>query len=220
MSVNSSNHTYEVIDMKKTDIILLGGLISAILFSNFASFENTLNNIENDVLRLHILANSDSVSDQNLKIKVRDRLLENSEELFGECDTLEEMECTAEEKLDEINNIVLEVIDENGFDYTAQTNLVNMEFDNRVYGGMTMPAGNYEALRITIGEAEGHNWWCVMYPPLCIPVAESVVTDENTAEKYFSEDELDIMENPQNYKVKFKCAEVFRNIKNKISDFF
>lgn len=206
--------------MKKTDIILLGGLIGAILFSNFAHFENTLSNLESDVLRLHILANSDSEADQNLKLKVRDRLLENSEELFKECDTLEEMERTAEEKLDEINDIVLEVIDENGFYYGAKTNLVNMEFDNRVYGDMTMPAGNYEALRITIGEAQGHNWWCVMYPPLCIPAAETVESDKSAACEYFSADELDVMENPQNYRVKFKCAEVFKSVKEKISKFF
>ncbi len=220
MSEKFSNHIGEVIDMKKSDIILLGGLIGAILFSNFAHFENTLNNIENDVLRLHILANSDSEEDQNLKLMVRDRLLENSEILFGGCDTLEEMESTAYDKLDEINSIVLDVINENGFDYSAETNLVNMEFDNRIYGNMTMPAGDYEALRITIGQAQGHNWWCVMYPPLCIPAAEYVESNDDTANEYFTPEELDLMQNPQNYKMKFKCSEVFKSIKNKISGFF
>lgn len=206
--------------MKKTDIILLGGLIGAILFSNFAQFESTLSGLENEVLRMHILANSDSEEDQQLKIKVRDELLEHSEEIFGECSTLDEMKNTAEEKLDYINDIVLGVIDENGFDYGAQSSLVNMEFDDRVYGDLTMPAGNYDALRITIGEAQGHNWWCVMYPPLCIPAAETVDADTDAAGDYFSREELDLMEHPEDYQVRFRCAEVFKGLKKKISDFF
>lgn len=206
--------------MKKTDIILLGGLIGAIIFSNFAQFDATLSGLENEVLRMHILANSDSEEDQQLKIKVRDSLLEHSEEIFGGCGSLEEMKSTAEEKLDYINDIVLEVIDENGFDYGAHSSLVNMEFDDRVYGDLTMPAGDYDALRITIGEAQGHNWWCVMYPPLCIPAAETVDADADTAGDYFSRDELDLMENPDDYQVKFKCAEVFKGLKKKISKIF
>ncbi len=220
MSENSANHIYEVIDMKKTDIILLSGLIGAIIFSNFAKFESTLSGLEHGVLRMHILANSDSEQDQNLKIKVRDRLLEHSYDIFGECDTLEEMEDAAEEKLDYINNIAIQVIEENGFDYGVQSNLVSMEFDERTYGDMTMPAGNYEALRITIGEAQGHNWWCVMYPPLCIPAAETVEADTDTAEAYFNKDELDVMENPQDYQVKFKCVEIYKGLKNKIGKIF
>lgn len=206
--------------MKKTDIILLSGLIGAIIFSNFAAFESTLSGLENGVLRMHILANSDSDEDQRLKLKVRDRLLENSEEIFGGCDTLEEMESAAAEKLDAINDIALDVIHENGFDYGVQTRLVNMEFDERVYGDITMPAGNYEALRITIGDANGRNWWCVMYPPLCIPAAENVEADSSAAEAYFSSDELDIMENPEDYKVKFKCVEIFKGLRKKISGIF
>lgn len=203
--------------MKKTDIILLGGLIGAIVFSNFASFGRTLSNIEKDVLRMHILANSDSDEDQQLKLKVRDKLLENSQEIFGECSTLEEMESMAAQKLDVINDIALSVIEENGFEYGVQTNLVNMDFDERVYGDITMPAGNYEAVRITLGEAKGHNWWCVMYPPLCIPVAEEISADKNAAEAHFTPEELDIMENPEDYKVKFKCVEIFKGLKKKIS---
>lgn len=206
--------------MKKMDIILLGGLIGAIVFSNFAHLESTLESIESDVLRLHILANSDSEEDQRLKLKVRDRLLEQSSEFFGECGGLEETEALAAQNIDRINELVLEVINENGFDYKAQTQLVNMEFDERVYGDITMPAGNYDALRITIGEAEGKNWWCVMYPPLCIPAAESAEADTAAAENYFDKDELDIMENPQNYQVKFKCVEIFKDLKKKIGKIF
>ena len=221
--------------MKKTDIILLTGLIGAILYSNFAQVGSVVSNLENDVLRMHILANSDSEEDQRLKLKVRDRLLECSDEIFGGCETLEDMESAAGSRLDYINGIVLQVIEENGFDYGAQTNLVNMDFDSRVYGNITMPAGNYEALRVTIGEAEGHNWWCVMYPPLCLNgesleyadadmlrdvLTETVESDDETAKDYFSKEELDLMENPDDYQVKLKCVEVFKGLKSKIKKIF
>lgn len=211
-----SNLFNEVTDMKKTDVILFTGLIGSIIFSNFAGFEKNLDNIEHEVLRMHILANSDAEYDQNLKLKVRDRLLENSDVIFAGCESLEEMKVKANENLSEINDIVLEVIHENGYNYTAQTQLVNMEFDTREYGDITMPSGKYDALRVTIGEAEGHNWWCVMYPPLCIPAAEKVESDEKTAEDYFDAEELDIMKNPEKYEVRFKCVEMFKELKSKI----
>ncbi|MGN0614358.1 MAG: stage II sporulation protein R [Porcipelethomonas sp.] len=206
--------------MKKTDIILLTGLIGSIAFTNFADFGSTLYSIENDVLRMHILANSDSEEDQQLKLSVRDKLLEKSGEIFGGCETLEEMKQCAQEKKEEINSIALDVIHQNGYDYTVDTQVVNMEFDAREYGDITMPAGNYDALRVTIGEAEGHNWWCVMYPPLCLPAAESVEADEKTAEEYFSSKQLDVMENPEDYKVKFRCAEWFASLKKAIGSWF
>lgn len=211
-----SNLFNEVTDMKKTDVILLTGLIGSIVFSNFAGFEKKLDNIEHEVLRMHILANSDTEYDQNLKLRVRDKLLENSDEIFSGCENLEEMKIRANEKLDDINDIVLDVIHANGYDYAASTQLVNMEFDTREYGDITMPAGKYDALRITIGEAQGHNWWCVMYPPLCIPAAEKVESDEQAAEDYFEAEELDIMKNPEKYEVRFKCVELFRELKEKL----
>ncbi len=206
--------------MKKTDIILITGLALAIAFTNFTEFGKTVNSIEKDVLRMHILANSDSEADQNLKLCVRDRLLENSDRLFGECETLSEMKECAIEKQEEIEEIALDVIHEKGYNYTVDAQVVNMAFDNRQYGDITMPAGDYDALRVTIGEAKGHNWWCVMYPPLCIPAAEKVTADKKTAEDYFDESQLDVMENPEKYQVKFKCAEWYSVIKKELSSWF
>jgi len=206
--------------VKKTDIILFTGLIGSIIFTNFADFGKTLYSIENEVLRMHILANSDSKEDQSLKLCVRDRLLEKSDEIFGDCETLEDMKKCAEQKKSEINSIALDVIHEKGYDYSVDTQLVNMDFDVRQYGDITMPAGKYDALRITIGEAEGRNWWCVMYPPLCIPAAEEVEVNENKADEYFDCKQKDIMENPDDYCVKFKCVEWFRSIKRGFSNFF
>ena len=148
--------------MKKFDVVLILGCLGAVLFSDFSGVNRTLESIKSDVLRMHILANSDSEEDQALKLKVRDRLLECSEDIFGGADSLEEMKKKAGTKLDKINSIVGEVIHENGYNYSSEAKLVNMDFDTREYGEITMPAGKYDALRITIGEAEGHNWWCVM----------------------------------------------------------
>ena len=82
-----------------------------------------------------------------------------------------------------------------------------MEFDTREYEEITMPAGCYDALRILIGEGQGHNWWCVMYPPLCLPVAEPEI--------YFDTDTVEILENPQNYEIKFKCVELWNEFRKK-----
>lgn len=201
--------------MKKTDIILITGLASAMLFTNFTQFGKTLYSIENNVLRMHILANSDSKDDQDLKLCVRDRLLENSEELFGECNSLEEMKACAIEKQDQIKEIALDVIHEKGYNYTVDTEVVNMEFDAREYGDITMPAGKYDALRVTIGEAKGHNWWCVMYPPLCVPAASE---DENLQEEYFTEDEKEMLNDPQKFRYKLKCLEWLSELWNKVCE--
>lgn len=202
--------------MKKFDVVLILGFLGAVLFSDFSGVNRTLESIKSDVLRMHILANSDSEEDQALKLKVRDRLLECSEDIFGGADSLEEMKKKAGTKLDKINSIVGEVIHENGYNYSSEAKLVNMDFDTREYGEITMPAGKYDALRITIGEAEGHNWWCVMYPPLCIPAAENVEGDTDTAEDYFKADQVDMMKHPEDYEIRFKCLDVFKKIKNKL----
>ena len=195
--------------MKKTDIILLLGMAGAIAFTNISSVGRTLYSLENDVLRLHILANSDSREDQQLKLAVRDKLLESSEKLFGGCETLADMKERAQQKRSEINDIALSVIHEKGFDYTVKNSVINMGFNDRTYGDLTMPAGQYDALRVEIGSAQGHNWWCVMYPPLCLPAAEDVSADKKKAEEYFNKDQLDIMENHDNYKVRLWCADFF-----------
>jgi stage II sporulation protein R len=156
---------------RKLDIALLIGLVLNLLVSEFTAFNQNYDNLQKDVLRMHILANSDSEQDQAVKLKVRDALLKNSEILFEGCDTMEELTARANDVKDKIVDIANGVLAENGFTYTASCEVTNMEFDDRVYGELTMPAGEYEAVRVTLGNADGKNWWCVMYPPLCIPYA-------------------------------------------------
>lgn len=134
--------------------------------------------IRSDTLRLHIIANSDSEFDQELKLKVRDGVLELTGELFAEVSGKTEAEALAKYSSDDIKAAAEEVIAENGADYEVNVEVVEMWFETRSYDGFTLPAGDYDAVRIIIGAGEGHNWWCVMYPQLCLPGAEGA------AEKY------------------------------------
>ncbi len=194
--------------MRKLELAIVMGIIGAIFCSSFADFAKRVDTLQKDVLRLHILADSDSAEDQELKLMVRDALLAHSEELFAGCDTPEEIRARAVEQQETIRLLAQSVVEENGCEDEVTVQLVQMEFDARQYEEITMPAGTYDALRILIGEAEGKNWWCVMYPPLCIPAAAEVTADAETAELYFDEETAEILEDAPKYEVKFKCLEL------------
>lgn len=197
--------------MKKfTGFILGGSLILTIIISNFVGFirdGRRLDSLRNSVLRLHILADSDTEYAQSLKLEVRDGLLESG--IFNEADSLEEAEEIAEEKLSEIEDKAEDILRENGCFLPVTAELADVVFDERVYGDITMPAGEYRALRVKIGSAQGKNWWCVMYPPLCLPAVcdekkvEETVEKSDSAEKLFTEEERDILHYPKKYEVRF-----------------
>lgn len=202
--------------MKKyITLIMAGGMLLAIAVTN--SFKvirdgRKLDELRGSVLRLHILANSDTEEDQRLKLCVRDALLENSDEIFGNADSLEDAEAAAEEKLPEIVEIAEKTLRSQGCCNTVRAEITDMHFDDRVYGDITMPAGNYRAVRIEIGEAEGHNWWCVMYPPLCIPAASEVEDNKSSEDEFFDEEELDIMYHPKKYRVRFALWDKIKGV--------
>lgn len=204
---------------KSTGIIMAAGLLLTVFISNIGAFISDgrkLDELRGSVLRLHILANSDSDEDQRLKLCVRDALLEKSSDIFGDAESLESAEAAAQDKLGEIEKIAEKTLRAQGCSVSVKAELTDMYFNDRVYGDITMPAGEYRALRIEIGEAKGHNWWCVMYPPLCIPAACGVKTERKTADEaetitedkdveadFFDEDELDIMYHPKKYRIRF-----------------
>lgn len=189
---------------KRYEIILAAGLILTILMSNTIGFirdGRRLEQLRGSVLRLHILADSDSERDQQLKLKVRDALLTSG--ILDGADDLEAAEKLASAKLPDIERIAEETLRSNGCEAPVTAELADVDFDERTYGDITMPAGRYRALRVKIGSAQGHNWWCVMYPPLCIPAACEVTDDNEKEHELFSDDELDIMYNPEKYEVRF-----------------
>ena len=194
--------------MKKLDIALLIGLIFTIIISSVNSFAQDLDGISDNVLRLHILANSDSDEDQALKLKVRDAILKETEDIFKTGQSRLEVEQLAIDNMNKIKAVAEKVIKDNGYTYPVNCELTYMEFDARTYDTITLPAGYYDAVRITIGEAKGHNWWCVMYPQFC--VAPSI---KNETLQTFNKNEVKIMKKPKNYKIDFYSVKVFKKFK-------
>ena len=158
--------------MKGFESLLLIGLVFTLFSSGVNKTVTAGNEIRSETLRLHIIANSDSEEDQQLKLKVRDAVLEATGELFAEVSGKTEAVAAAEYSANDIKEIAEKTIAEEGFDYPVQVEVTEMWFETRSYEGFTLPAGDYDAVRIIIGEGEGKNWWCVMYPALCIPGAE------------------------------------------------
>ena len=123
---------------------------------------------QKEPFRLHILANRDDDFDQQVKLKVRDRILEYAGEEMAECKSEKEAEKYVTEHIDEIVACANDTLMQNGADYKARAEIGVFEFPDREYGGTIYPAGDYYALRLVLGNGDGKNWWCVMFPPLCI----------------------------------------------------
>ncbi|MBQ7003854.1 MAG: stage II sporulation protein R [Oscillospiraceae bacterium] len=204
--------------MRRWELAAALGLIGAIFCSSNMDFSERMTHLREQVLRLHILANSDSPEDQALKLHVRDTLLAASDTLFAGCDTPEEMRERAADQLETIRLIAQDAVEEAGFDDVVSVQLVNMEFDAKQYEEITMPAGAYDAVRILIGEAEGQNWWCVMYPPLCIPSEAVVLGDPEAAEQCFGAETAEILTDPPRYEVKLKCLEWWEELVKFVKD--
>lgn len=163
--------------------------------------------ISDNVFRLHVIANSDSEQDQNLKYLVRDGLLEYMNSISANCNSKSEVVELAQMHKDDFKNIALDIIHSQGFDYDVNINIGNFEFPTKTYGDIAFPAGFYDALRVEIGEARGKNWWCVMFPPLCfIDVTSGVVPDDSKKdlESNLSSEEYAIVSNNSSSDIKFK----------------
>lgn len=173
----------------------------------FSYAQNISTDIANSVFRLHVLANSDSEEDQNLKYKVRDNLLQHMNSLCANCTTKEEAIRIVSENQNSFKEIALETIKNEGYNYDVNINIGNFEFPTKNYGDISLPAGFYDALRVEIGEAKGKNWWCVMFPPLCfIDITSGVVPDESkeVLEDNLTEEEFALVSDSSDLKVKFK----------------
>lgn len=181
------------------------------------SYAKTISSdISESVFRLHVIANSDSKEDQDLKYKVRDSLIEYMNNICKDCKTKDESIKLVQNNKEEFKKIAEKTIEENGFNYPVTISIGNFEFPTKTYGDISLPAGFYDALRVQIGEAKGQNWWCVMFPPLCfIDVTSGVVPDESKKELQdnMTEEDYAIISNNDNneIKFKFKLLEFFNN---------
>lgn len=196
--------------MSKLDKSLLCGLIVAILISSLSGFALKCEKIKGEVLRLHIIANSDSAEDQALKYKIRDKVLIEFRNLFNGKNS-EEAKQIATENIKSIEAFISQVITDEGFDYNVRAEITNMYFDTRIYEDTTISAGFYDALRITIGDAEGKNWWCVMFPPMCISAAKKSSKNLEDCEAASITEEITDTGN-RKYIAKFAIVEIIENL--------
>lgn len=195
----------------KIEMSIAISLILSIVLS-FWSFGLECNEIRKDVIRLHILANSDSEEDQTVKLLVRDALLQSGEKLFSGLVTRKDVAETIEEEKENLEAIANKVLRENGFEYTSYIYLVEEYFATREYEEFTMPAGKYLAVRVILGKGDGHNWWCVMYPPLCIPA----VSERTDIDAVLGKNGAKLIKSNTKYEIRFKVVEIFEKIRNKI----
>lgn len=186
-------------------LALLGLVVFAL--GDTMTFAQGCGQLYDGVLRLHILANSDSEEDQAMKMKVRDRVLQTAHELgLGEgCADIDSLQAQAQRMLPALVEAAQDELRQNGSDDTVTACVTTMYFDTRAYEGFTMPAGEYRAVRFVIGEGKGHNWWCVLFPQMCLPVAFG----EELGDLGFTPQELRVLTSRPQYEPRFALLEWF-----------
>lgn len=186
--------------MKKLFILLI--VFSTVLFSNNYLSGND-DSLTDSVLRLHVIANSDSIDDQALKIEVKNEVVGSFKDEFASQTGVEEAEKYAKDNIPEIKRIAEEAIYARGYSYPVRVEVGNYKFPTKSYGNMIFPQGDYNAVRIIIGEGKGKNWWCVLFPPLCM------VSDSDKGLSF---------DNKKEAKVSFKCLDLIsKGVKLKLS---
>lgn len=197
---------------RKTEISVAIGLIVALVFS-ICGFGADCADVRENVVRLHVLANSDSEADQEVKLLVRDALLQSGAEIFSGAVTVEDAAAVLENEKELIVSVAENVLHKNGFDYEVSVTMEREYFATRAYEEFTMPAGEYLALRVIIGNGNGKNWWCVMFPPLCLPAAG----EKTDIDAILGADGAKLIQSNPKYEMRFKIVEIYEKIKNAVS---
>lgn len=209
MKTAVKQHVYQ---LRTVEIALMVGL--AIFLGSGVLALRTQDELADKVVRLHVLANSDSEEDQALKLKVRDVVLERATAILEQSADRREAESRLRGELLELERIAAEEIAAEGYNYPVTVELENTDFPTKKYDGFTLPAGEYLALRVIIGEGQGQNWWCVVFPPLCTAASADVPASALAAG--FSEEEVNLItEENQGYVLKFKAVEWWETLKEK-----
>lgn len=213
----SDNSILNIFSPKHT--ILVVSLIIGILISAVAGVYSSRvqTDLAKNLLRLHIIANSDTKEDQELKLKVRDAIIKEMSSKFSLSNNIEETKKIAQDNISNIENIAKNVIVQNGKDYSVKAELANVYFPTKYYGDIALPPGNYDAVRVEIGKAKGHNWWCVLFPPLCFVDAANGKLQEGSKDKLkvtLSQSEYELISNASRdenlpVKIKFKSIEIW-----------
>lgn len=182
--------------------VALGVVLSLVV--SIGGFAVTCDNIRREVLRLHVIAASDSEADQQLKLKVRDGVLAAGSEIFDGSVNVSNAVRKLTPELEKIEHTAENIVKENGFDYDVKVTLSREFFATRTYENVTLPAGKYLAVRVVIDEGQGKNWWCVMFPTLCLPAA--VVKTE--IDDVLNEKEAKLVSRNPKFEPRFKIVEI------------
>lgn len=196
--------------LKTWELALMCGVLIAVVAGSWLSQEQQ--ELAGSVIRFHVIANSDSEADQALKLAVRDRVLARAEEIYPENATLEEAQAALEGHLNLLAAAGREVVEEQGYDYPVAAALEDCWFPTKEYEGFALPAGTYTALRVTIGEGKGQNWWCVAFPPLCLGAASETVDQALEAGHFTPDQGALVTGDGEGYVLKFKAMELLGEI--------
>lgn len=191
--------------------VMICFLISAVVWGG--ALIGDRQKLNEKLIRLHVVAASDSEEDQSIKLRVRDAVTESLSQAMADIADVDQAKAYLQENLGRIRDIANAVLAEAGCGDTAEVSLTEEEFDTRYYDTFTLPAGVYEALRITIGEGEGHNWWCVVFPSLCMP-ATSEGFEDVAAGAGFSDELLATLEGEEGYEVRFFLLDALGRLEN------
>ena len=193
------------------ELALMGGVLCALLLGGWLDREQA--ELAGQVIRFHVIANSDSPTDQELKLAVRDSVLAAAEAIYPEGATLEEARAALEDNLALLARAGRETVEEWGQNYPVTASLEETWFPTKEYDGFALPAGQYTALRVVIGEGAGQNWWCVAFPPLCLGAACDTVEAAQAA-GYFTPDQAALVtESSGGYTLKFKGMELLGELR-------
>ncbi|HJG96148.1 MAG TPA: stage II sporulation protein R [Romboutsia timonensis] len=204
-------------------ILSLVAIISIMTISisgEVKKISNASQDYKDKLIRFHVIANSDSDEDQNLKLKVRDAVINYLQPKLLESESIEESELIIKREYSELEKISKNIILQNGYNYDVKIGIDYSEFPTKQYSNVVLPAGEYKALKIIIGEGSGKNWWCVMFPPLCFVDEEKGIIDKDTDDKLrevLTEEEYNLIaqktSNQTNrVQIKFKIVEIVQNI--------
>lgn len=197
-------------------LLLFSGLGTFLIKANAKADTSIQEGIAQKVLRFHVIANSDSEEDQQLKLKVKDALVKSLAPELQKLDDITLVRAAVKDRMAEIEQTAAAIIKQQGYSYPVTVTLEKCYFPLKVYGAYTFPPGYYEALRVRIGNAAGKNWWCVMFPPLCFVDETYSIVDENSKEKLMSllsDKEYDeIVSGKTPVKIKFKLVEKIKDL--------
>lgn len=197
--------------LKRFEVSIAIAVVTSVIFS-VISFSATAEEIRNDVLRLHVIAASDSEEDQKLKLEVRDAVLDAGAEIFDGSVNVKNAVAKISPQINILTESARKVIKEHGFDYSVEITVDEEYFTTRTYKSVTLPAGEYLSLIVRIGEGEGKNWWCVMFPPMCLSAAD----EEDVLKSVLSDNEIKLVTSSPKFEPRFKVIEIFENIKSRI----